>query len=162
VLEDLDLEYFLEDVFMRWSEVAPRAWRLGALASGKLSVDPEGLRSALDALLENAVKYTEQGDMIEVRSHATERSVVIEVKDSGCGVPQEALGHIFERFARADTARTRSRGGVGIGLAIVDAIAKGHGGHCTARSVQNGTIFALHLPSFREERTSVHELLRNS
>jgi signal transduction histidine kinase len=132
------------------------------LASGKLSVDPEGLRSALDALLENAVKYTEQGDMIEVRSHAAGRSVVIEVKDSGCGVPQEALGHIFDRFARADAARTRSRGGVGLGLAIVDAIAKGHDGHCTARSVQNGTIFALHLPRFREERTSVHELLRNS
>ena len=49
----------LEEVFMRWSEVAPRAWRLGALASGRLQVDADRLRTALDALLENAVKYTE-------------------------------------------------------------------------------------------------------
>ena len=68
VVEEVDLEPYLEDVFMRWSEVAPRAWKLGALAAGKLAVDPEGLRTALDALLENAVKYTERGDTIELRS----------------------------------------------------------------------------------------------
>src|SRR5205085_9400304 len=72
VLEDVDLEPFLEDVFMRWSEVAPRAWHLGELASGKLAVDPDGLRCALDALLENAVKYTELGDTIELSSHAAQ------------------------------------------------------------------------------------------
>src|SRR5881394_4047710 len=60
VLETVDLEPFLEDVFMRWSEVAPRAWHLGELAHGKIAVDPDGLRCALDALLENAVKYTER------------------------------------------------------------------------------------------------------
>src|SRR5438874_4215209 len=68
VLETVDLEPFLEDVFMRWSEVAPRAWHLGELAYGKIAVDPDGLRCALDALLENAVKYTERGDAIELRS----------------------------------------------------------------------------------------------
>ena len=55
---EVELEPFLEDVFMRWSEVAPRAWRLGPLAPGPLRVDPDRLRAALDALLENAVKYT--------------------------------------------------------------------------------------------------------
>src|SRR6266545_1555299 len=68
VLDQVELEPFLEDVFMRWSEVAPRGWRLGRLAVGKLEVDPEGLRAALDALLENAVKYTEPGEAIELRS----------------------------------------------------------------------------------------------
>ena len=57
-LAEVDLEGFLEDLFMRWSEVAPRAWRLGPLAPGRLLVDPERLRAALDALLENAVKFT--------------------------------------------------------------------------------------------------------
>jgi signal transduction histidine kinase len=148
-VEEIDIEPFLEDVFMRWSEVAPRAWRLGPLASGRLRVDPERLRTALDALLENAVKYTPQHAAIELRSRRDGAGQLsIEVEDEGCGVPAEALHRIFDRFARADAARTRSAGGVGLGLAIVDAIAKGHGGHCTVRTTPHGSIFALHLPHF--------------
>jgi signal transduction histidine kinase len=150
VLEELDLEPFLEDVFMRWSEVAARAWRLGELASGTLAVDPEGLRSALDALLENAVKYSEAGAPIELRSLVAGAHVVIEIEDGGCGIPANALTHIFDRFARADAARSRAHGGVGLGLAIVDAIAKAHGGRCTVRTSRYGTTFALHMPRFRK------------
>jgi signal transduction histidine kinase len=148
VLESIELDPFLEDVFMRWSEVAPRAWRLGAIAPGRLEVDPEGLRCALDALLENAVKYSDHGDPIELRSRAAGGAVVIEVEDGGCGVPPEALSNLFERFSRADAARTRAHGGVGLGLAIVDAIAKAHGGRCTVRRQEQGTTFALRLPRF--------------
>ncbi len=150
VLEDVDLEPFLEDVFMRWSEVAPRAWRLGELASGTLAVDLEGLRCALDALLENAVKYSEAGAPISLRSRAVGAHVVIEIEDGGCGIAAEALTHIFDRFARADAARTRAQGGVGLGLAIVDAIAKAHGGRCTVRTARSRTTFALRMPRFRE------------
>ena len=148
VLESIELEPFLEDVFMRWSEVAPRAWRLGSIAAGSIEVDPEGLRCALDALLENAVKYSDHGDAIELRSRAAGGAVVIEVEDAGCGVAPEALSNLFERFSRADAARTRAHGGVGLGLAIVDAIAKAHGGRCTVRRQTQGTIFALRLPHF--------------
>ena len=154
VLEPLDLEPFLEDVFMRWSEVAPRTWRLGALASGTLSVDQEALRCALDALLENAVKYSDRGDSIEIRSRSANDDVVIEIEDSGGGIAPDALTHIFERFARADAARTRVHGGVGLGLAIVDAIAKAHGGRCTVRTTRTGTTFALRMPRFRAESFS--------
>ena len=164
VLEDVDLEPFLEDVFMRWSEVAPRAWRLGGLASGKLAVDPDGLRCALDALVENAVKYTDAGDLIELRSRAYGGRVVIELEDGGCGIVEEALAHIWERFARADAARTRALGGVGLGLAIVDAISKAHGGGCAVR-VGETTTFALSLPGFRlalPQQAAPLELLRNS
>jgi len=149
VLEDVELEPFLEDVFMRWSEVAPRAWRLGDLALGTLAVDPEGLRCALDALLENAVKYTEHGDAIELSSRVEGNDVAIDVEDGGCGIPQEALAHIWERFGRADEARTRAHGGVGLGLAIVDAIARGHGGGCTVAITVKGSRFTLRLPSFQ-------------
>jgi signal transduction histidine kinase len=148
-LEELDLEPFLEDVFMRWTEVAPRVWTLGEMARGVLSVDAEGLRCALDALLENAVKYTERGNAIELRSRAAQGEVVIEVEDGGCGIPEEALSHIWDRFARVDAARTRAHGGVGLGLAIVDAIAKAHGGSCTVQTTDAGTIFSLCLPRFR-------------
>jgi hypothetical protein len=68
--------------------------------------------------------------------------VSIEVEDEGCGVHEEALERIFDRFARADPARTRSAGGVGLGLAIVDAIAKAHCGSCKVPGKPAGSIFA--------------------
>jgi signal transduction histidine kinase len=145
----IELEPLLEDVFMRWSDVAPRLWRLGTLAPGWLHVDAGRLRVALDALLENAVKYTEPFAAIELSARRDgPTGVSIEVKDEGCGVPAPALARIFDRFARADPARTRSAGGVGLGLAIVDAIVKAHGGSCTVKSTARGAIFALHLPNF--------------
>jgi signal transduction histidine kinase len=148
-LQEIELEPLLEEVFMRWSELAPRVWQLGPLASGRLRVDPERLRAALDALLENAVKYSSPGAAIELRARACEHGeVLIEVEDEGCGVPPEALSRIFERFARADSARTRAAGGVGLGLAITDAIAKAHGGGCSVASTATGSIFALRLPGF--------------
>jgi len=148
----IDVEPFLEDVFMRWSEVAPRTWTLGDLVSGTLVADPEALRNALDALLENAVKYTEPADAISLSSHAAGGELLIEVADEGCGLPPEALGVIFERFARADSARSRAEGGAGLGLAIVDAIARAHGGNCVARSTEVGATFTLRLPGFAAAR----------
>jgi signal transduction histidine kinase len=147
-LEEIALDHFLEDVFLRWSEVAPRGWRLGPLAQGTLRADPEQLRIALDALLENAVKYSEPGERIELSSRATGTKVVIEVSDEGIGVPDEALARIFERFARADAARTRSTGGVGLGLAIVDTIVKAHGGRSSVSRKTRGSVFGVHLPAF--------------
>jgi signal transduction histidine kinase len=145
----VELEPLLEDVFMRWAEVAPRTWRLGELVAGQLIADVERLRSALDALLENAVKYSPPQAGIEVRARRDGPGrVAIEIEDGGCGVPEEALNRIFDRFARADSARTRSAGGVGLGLAIVDAIAKAHGGACTVSSTPRGSVFTLSLPNF--------------
>jgi signal transduction histidine kinase len=145
----VDVEAFMEDVFMRWSEVAPRSWRLGPIARGHLTADEEALRIALDSLVENAVKYTEQGGSIELRTTTDGDSLTIEVADDGSGVPPEALDRIFERFGRADDARARADGGAGLGLSIAAAIAKAHGGTCTVESSRGGTIFALSLPSFR-------------
>jgi signal transduction histidine kinase len=145
--EEIDLEAFLSDLFMRWSEVAPRAWRLDVDLAGRLRADSEALRNALDALLENAVKYTDPGDSIELSAHADGwGGVVVEVADSGSGVPPEELPRIFDRWARADGARTRERGGAGLGLAIVAAVARAHGGRCSVRSLPRGTAFRLHLP----------------
>jgi signal transduction histidine kinase len=146
VLRDVEIDRFLEDVFMRWSEVAPRAWRLDLDVAGVVRVDPEALRSALDALLENAVKYTEPRAGIALRGHAIGGEIVIAVADEGAGVPDEALGSIFDRFARADDARTRAQGGVGLGLAIVAAIARAHGGRCTVERRNGQTVFSLALP----------------
>jgi two-component system OmpR family sensor kinase len=144
----LDLEVLLEDVFMRWSELAPRAWKLGEVAPGTLIADPERLRSALDALLENAVRYTRAHNAIELRAvRSEEETIAIQVVDEGCGIPAQALARIFERFERAEPAQ-RSSGGAGLGLTIVDAIAKAHGGSCTVQSTPAGSVFSLCLPNF--------------
>jgi signal transduction histidine kinase len=148
-LSQVELEPLLEDVFVRWVDIAPRAWRLGAIPSGRIAIDPDRIRTALDTLLENAVKYTEAHDAIELRARLGDDDVVIlEVADQGQGVPAEALQRIFERFGRADPARGRAVGGVGLGLAIVDAIAKRHNGRCTVQSSSMGSVFALELPRF--------------
>ena len=146
VLRDVAIDRFLEDVFMRWSEVAPRVWRLELDVAGVVRADPEALRSALDALLENAVKYTEAHAAITLRAHAVGGEIVIEVVDDGSGIPDDAIAGIFDRFARADDARTRAHGGVGLGLAIVAAIARAHGGRCTVERRDGQTVFSLVLP----------------
>ena len=145
-LGEVVIDRFLEDVFMRWSEVAERTWRLDVDVAGIVHADEEALRSALDALLENSVKHTDPLDAIELRAHGANGEIVIEVADEGYGVPPEARERIFDRFARVDDARARAHGGVGLGLSIVAAIATAHGGRCTLEPRERGTIFALHLP----------------
>jgi signal transduction histidine kinase len=146
--EDVDLEALVEDLTMRWAEVAPRAWQVGELAHGTLRIDRDALRIALDALVENAVTHTGESDAIELSTRALGRSVAIEVSDEGSGIPAEKLDEIFERFARVDPGRARANGGVGLGLAIVDAIARAHGGSCNVRSSPRGSTFTLTLPGF--------------
>jgi signal transduction histidine kinase len=146
---EVQVEWFLEDVLMRWADVTPRAWRLGELAEGTLMADPEALRIALDSLLENAVKHTARTDAIEISSESRGDHIAIAVADEGAGIPPAALGRIFERFHRAGSSRTRTDGGVGLGLAIVDAIARAHGGTCAVSSSTQGSTFKLVLPHFR-------------
>src|SRR5918992_1375574 len=111
-LGEIESEEFLEDVLLRWSETAERAWRLGDAPRGSLRADPDALRIAVDVLLENAVKYTETGDSIELRARAEGPVFVIEVSDSGRGVPLDAAESIFERSSRAAEG---DRPGLGIG-----------------------------------------------
>ena len=144
----LDVERFLEDVFLRWSETVRRVWRLGDVPAGSVLADADAVRIALDALLENAVQQTEEHDPIALSARVERRTLVIEVADGGPGIPADALGLIFDRFARADAARNRSRGGVGLGLSIVAAIAARHGGSCAVQNLDPGACFTLRLPGF--------------
>jgi two-component system OmpR family sensor kinase len=152
---DIELEPFLEDVFMRWTEMARRAWQLGSLPGGTLHADPDRVRTALDALLENAVKHTEELAPIELRGRAAGDEVVLEVVDGGPGIAPEVAPRVFERFARADAARSRADGGAGLGLAIVDAIARGHGGRASVRTSADGSTFSLVFPGYRHSAVPV-------
>jgi signal transduction histidine kinase len=138
---------FLEDIFMRWAEVAPRAWRLGEILDVTLQADETWLRAALDALLENAVQYTDAHALIELSARGEENVVVISIADEGLGISEESLLRVFERFARSDASRSRREGGAGLGLSIAAAVARAHGGTCTAQSVLGrGSIFELRFP----------------
>jgi two-component system OmpR family sensor kinase len=70
----------------------------------------------------------------------------VDVEDDGPGVPPELLPHVFERFARGDTSRSRASGSTGLGLAIVQAVTTAHGGAVTVNSVPGRTVFTVHLP----------------
>ena len=132
---------------MRWAEVAPRAWRLGSIVDVTLDADETWLRAALDAILENAVHHTEPYAAIELSARGDLNDVVIVVTDGGDGIPAASLEQIFERFARTDDSRSRREGGAGLGLAIVAAIARAHGGSCSARNVAGaGASIELRLP----------------
>jgi signal transduction histidine kinase len=162
VARAIDVETFVEDVFLRWSDVTPRAWRLGPVARGRLHADEEALRTALDALLENAVKHTDPTQSIELRAKAAGRTLVLEVADSGAGIPPDAREKIFDRFARVDDARNRAIGGVGLGLAIVDAVARAHGGSCAVVPRDRGACFALRLPRFELDRRTYADVSTQS
>jgi two-component system OmpR family sensor kinase len=132
----------LERTVTRWRAAANREWRLKSTSAVVLA-DPQRLETALDSLIENAVRYTEEGWVIELAAYPDEESVVIEVRDDGAGIPDEELGYIFESFRSGS-----SRGGTGMGLAIVKAIVEAHGGAVSAENLPGGgASFRLRLPA---------------
>jgi two-component system, OmpR family, manganese sensing sensor histidine kinase len=113
----------------------------------QVSAEPTLLRLAITNLLTNAGKYTPAGGEIELRLFKRSPDVTIEIKDSGIGIPEADLPHIFERFYRVDSDRARHTGGFGLGLAIAKQIIEAHGGEIFVFSqLEKGTIFTLQLP----------------
>src|SRR5690606_22906665 len=114
-----------------------------------LAVDRHRIREMLLNLVTNAVKYTPAGGTVSIELGRNASAAVIRVQDSGIGVAPGDLPHIFERFWRADPARSRTgdRPGVGLGLAITKWIAEAHGGSITVQSRPGrGTTFTVLLP----------------
>jgi len=112
-----------------------------------VSADPLRVEQILNNLLSNALRFTPEGGRITLTTARQADRAVVSVRDSGLGIPTEALPRIFERFYRADRARSRSGGGSGLGLAIARNLAEAHGGSLTAANYpQGGAIFTLSLP----------------
>ena len=108
----------------------------------------EALETMLLNLLENAIKYNREGGSVNLTLSSGEGEVLIEVADTGIGVPQRDLDRIFERFYRVDRGRSRTEGGTGLGLAIVKHAAQLHGGRVEAESkVGRGSVFRVRLPA---------------
>ena len=108
--------------------------------------NPPLLNQAVLNLVDNALKYSEQGGEIKVQALSTETETVIEIQDWGCGIDSAHLPRLFERFYRVDQARSRQLGGTGLGLAIVKHIAQVHGGRVSVNStLGKGSRFSIHL-----------------
>jgi two-component system, OmpR family, sensor histidine kinase SenX3 len=112
-----------------------------------LHVDGQQLSRAVVNLLENAVKYSDDGGLVEVFANVADMNVSLAVRDSGMGIPAEDLERIFERFYRVDRARSRETGGTGLGLAIVRHVMENLGGEVQVASVEGqGSTFSLQFP----------------
>src|SRR5215213_3630921 len=113
-------------------------------------VEVEGDRSRIKQvvvnLLDNAIKYTRERGVVEVKVVASDRRAVLEVSDDGVGIPADALPHVFERFYRVDKARSRQMGGAGLGLSIVKSICTAHNGQVKVESGEGGSRFRVELP----------------
>jgi len=109
--------------------------------------DRSRLQQVIVNLIANAIKYTQEGGAIEVRVRADGGTALLEVSDNGAGISAQALPHVFERFYRADKARSRNSGGAGLGLAIAKAICTAHGAEITVSSQEgHGSCFTVELP----------------
>jgi signal transduction histidine kinase len=145
--EPVALDGFTMEAFRKWMPTARRRWTLGHLDPVLVTADRERLGLAVDALLENAVRHTAEGEEIRlevVRDHDGETARMI-VADGGEGILPAELDRIFDRF-RSGTQLSGTRG-TGLGLALVRAVARAHGGEVRVRSAPGkGSEFALVLP----------------
>jgi two-component system OmpR family sensor kinase/two-component system sensor histidine kinase BaeS len=112
-----------------------------------VSVDPQRVEQIINNLLSNALRYTPDGGAIQIGIELQSRAMLVNIHDSGPGIPAEALPHVFERFYRVDRSRSRSEGGSGLGLAIARHLAEAHGGALIASNhPRGGALFTLSLP----------------
>ncbi len=145
--EPLALDSFTMEILRRWRPTADRRWQLGRLDRVTVQADRERLGLAIDALLENAVRHTADGDVIKLSVAAAGhgRPTRMIVADGGQGIPAELVPHVFDRFRSGDSGHPR---GTGLGLALVRAVARAHGGDVLVRSRPgNGSAFELLLPA---------------
>ena len=111
---------------------------------------PERFSRLVDILLDNAVKHTPSGGIVEVVLSREKNHAVLSVRNSGEEISPDALPHVFDRFYRADSARSRETGGYGLGLAIAKSIVENAHGKISAESADNHTIFSVELPIYAE------------
>lgn len=118
-----------------------------SLRDVRAEVDPERLGQVVDNLLSNVIRYTDPGGTVALLVAEDDGEAVIEVCDTGIGIPPEDLLHVFDRFWRADRSRSRATGGAGVGLAVAERLTAAHGGSIeVASQLGRGSRFTVRLP----------------
>ncbi|QFT89450.1 Sensor protein SrrB [Bacillus sp. THAF10] len=148
--ENVDLVWFIEKISRKFQGLAKeKSIRLQTEMDGsrEIEIDVDRMEQVMTNLVDNAIRHTEDGGSILIKVKVLTHGVKIDVKDSGQGIPSEDLPFVFERFYKADKARTRGRAGTGLGLAIVKNIIEAHKGNITVHSkLGEGTTFSLFIP----------------
>jgi signal transduction histidine kinase len=145
--EPVALDRFTMDVLRKWMPTAQRRWQLGRLDEVIVDADRERLGLAVDALLENAIRHTRDGDVIQlsVLSAGDGSAARMIIADTGTGIPASEREHIFDRFRSGSELGDGRR--TGLGLALVRAVARAHGGDALVHSAPgHGSEFELVLP----------------
>jgi signal transduction histidine kinase len=141
----MDLRALLDDVLANASALGPRRWQVDSYADATIEADRQRIIQAVMQLAENAVQHTEEGDEIGLGALVGGGEVRLWVRDTGTGIPFDEQARVFDRFYRASQARRSD--GAGLGLAIVQAIARVHGGRLELASVPgSGATFTIVLP----------------
>lgn len=149
--ESLDLATLASEIVLVLQPLAQsRAVQLVSLAPASVTIvgDQTRLTQLLTNLVDNGLKYTSPGGTVTVSVERESDQAVLRVADTGSGIADEHLPHLFERFYRVDKARSRAEGGAGLGLAICQWIVQVHGGDITVASeLGRGTTFTVRLPA---------------
>ena len=152
--EPIPILRFVSTLGRRWSASVVRHWQVpedlagpteADRALGQVLGDPHRLEEALDALVENALRFTGPADTVRISAISNGAFIRIEVADSGPGVPAHDRSRVFERFYKRHASGEEP--GTGLGLALVEAVATAHGGRCWVETApEGGALFALQLP----------------
>ncbi|GLB58038.1 ATP-binding protein [Cytobacillus sp. NCCP-133] len=149
--EEIELDSYLQRIVRKFQGLAKDkdiVLEYDSKCTGiRLSFDPDRIEQVMTNLIDNAIRHTPENGIVKVTVFNEDRGLYIEVKDSGSGIPDEDLPFVFERFYKADKARTRGRSGTGLGLAIAKNIIEAHKGHITVQSkLGQGTTFSFFIP----------------
>lgn len=143
------LDTLIRDLSGPYGELAESQEKIMELElgyGGEIVADKSRIHELMVILLDNALKYTGEGDTIRISSLQREGKAVIRVADTGIGISEEALSRVFDRFYREDKARSREDGGTGLGLSIARWIVDTHGGKITAQKNNPvGTVFEIEI-----------------
>lgn len=150
-VEDIELSSFIKRIVRKFQGLAKdNQIHFNAEIVGEVSrfaFDSDRIEQVLTNLIDNAFRHTPKDGRVTLKIIPEDKGIMIEVKDSGSGIPEEDLPFVFERFYKADKARTRGRAGTGLGLAIAKNIIEAHHGHISVQSkLGHGTTFSFFLP----------------
>ncbi|MEG7333101.1 sensor histidine kinase ResE [Bacillus subtilis] len=155
--EKINVNEFLDKIIRKFSGVAKEKnialHQDVSLIEEEFMFDEDKMEQVFTNLVDNALRHTSSGGSVSIEVHSVKDGLKIDIKDSGSGIPEEDLPFIFERFYKADKARTRGRAGTGLGLAIVKNIVEAHNGSITVHSrMDKGTTFTFYIPTKPQNR----------